>query len=68
MQGAANTTGRGTIPQLSQQKTVQAFGVGTTAAPKPAMNAGVSRQRNTVAMSNNSYKTPDFTISMSADN
>ena len=52
-------TGRGSIPQIAKPKTVSAFSLTPGVAGKPA-------QRNTVAHSN-SYKTPDFTISMSAD-
>jgi hypothetical protein len=64
MQSAASNSvqanlGRGSIPNLAKPKTVQAFGLNPAVGKNPA-------QRSTVAHSS-SYKTPDFTISMSAD-
>lgn len=64
MQAAASNSvkgnvGRGSIPNIAKPKTVQAFGLTPAMGNKPA-------QRSTVAHSS-SYKTPDFTISMSAD-
>ena len=50
--------GRGNIPSLAGSKTVSAFGL------TPAGRVG--QQRNTIT-SSAAYKTPDFTISMSAD-
>jgi len=49
--------GRGNIPSIAQSKTVSAFG----------LTPGVTKtQRNTIAASS-TYKTPDFTISMNAN-
>ena len=49
--------GRGNIPSIAQSKTVSAFG----------LTPGVQKvQRNTIA-SSSTYKTPDFTISMNAN-